>query len=243
MIDLTSRQIQILRAVIEEYLDSASPVGSDTLDKKYNLGVSPATIRAEMSFLSEQGYLRQPHTSAGRVPTAVALKLYVRELMNKKDLTVADEVSLKEQVWDSRNDFEELLNRSAHVLASRLQSLGIAVTDERRAYHSGYAHLLNQPDLEGQDVVRTILTLIEESQQLERIFMRNWDNNVVHMLFGDDLGNRYLEPVSIVYTDFEVEGHQCSLGVIGSSRMNYSYAIPMLEYMHKLVLEFMNKKK
>ena len=61
---LTSRQTQILKTIIDEYIETAEPVGSDALDKKYNLGVSPATIRNEMVALTKSGYLRQPHTSA-----------------------------------------------------------------------------------------------------------------------------------------------------------------------------------
>jgi transcriptional regulator of heat shock response len=241
MVDLTSRQIHILRAVIEEYLQTAVPVGSDTLDKKYNLGVSPATIRAEMSYLSDQGYLKQPHTSAGRIPTPIALKLYVRELMNKQDLSVADEVSLKEQVWDSKNNMEALLQESTKIVANRLQSIGIAFSDEHKAYHAGYAYLLNTPEFYDVDVARTVLTLIEEVAQLERIFSRSWGEGVVHMLFGDDLGNRNLEPVSIIFTDFSCNNHQYSLGVIGSSRMNYAYAVPVLEYMHDLILDLVEE--
>jgi len=238
MIDLTSRQIQILKAVIEEYLSTAEPVGSDTLDRKYGLGVSPATIRSEMSYLGEQGYLRQPHTSAGRVPTPTALRLYVNELMTKKDLSVADEVSVKERIWERKNDFHELLHESARVLADRTQAIGIAVTSDHEAYHSGYAYLLNMPEFYDINVTRTVLRLIEETHQLESIFQRKWEDDTIHMIFGDDLGNEYLAPVSIVFTDFRCANMQCSLGVIGSSRIDYSYTIPMLEYMQGLISEF-----
>ena len=98
MIDLTARQIQILRAIIEEFINTAEPVGSDTIDKKFSIGVSPATIRNEMVYLTRQGYLSKTHSSAGRIPTPVALKLYVNELMKEKELSVADEVSAKEKI-------------------------------------------------------------------------------------------------------------------------------------------------
>jgi heat-inducible transcriptional repressor len=74
--DLTERQTQVLKAVVEEYINTARPVGSEILEKKYSLGVSPATIRNEMVILAKKKYLRQPFTSAGRVPTAVALSSY-----------------------------------------------------------------------------------------------------------------------------------------------------------------------
>ena len=83
---LTSRQTQILKALIDEYIETAEPVGSDALDKKYNLGVSPATIRNEMVNLTKLGFLKQPHTSAGRVPTSGAMKFYIDQLMEEKQI-------------------------------------------------------------------------------------------------------------------------------------------------------------
>src|SRR6266576_5106046 len=102
MHNLTQRQIEILRSVIEEYIESAEAVGSETIEKKHNLSASPSTIRNEMVRLSEYGNLKKTHSSAGRVPTAMGLKFYVRELMKEKDLSTVAEVKLKEQVWDDR---------------------------------------------------------------------------------------------------------------------------------------------
>src|SRR5690606_13680532 len=99
---LSPRQIQILKIVVEEYIHTAQPVGSEMLDRKYNLGVSPATIRNEMVQLVAMGYLKQPHISAGRVPTPQGLKYYVTQLMKEEDLSVAEEVSVKERMWDAR---------------------------------------------------------------------------------------------------------------------------------------------
>ena len=96
MNDLNDRQIQILKAIIEEYIETAEPVGSEKMDKKYNLGVSPATIRNEMVKLTKMGYLKQPHTSAGRTPSPLALKYYVSSLMKPEDLSVAEEVRVKQ---------------------------------------------------------------------------------------------------------------------------------------------------
>ena len=101
---LTSRQTQILKALIDEYIETAEPVGSDALEKKYNLGVSPATIRNEMANLTKSGFLKQPHTSAGRIPTSGAMKFYVDQLMEEKQMSLADEVKAKEEVWDDRGN-------------------------------------------------------------------------------------------------------------------------------------------
>ena len=85
--DLTERKLKILQAIISDYVKTAEPVGSRTLSRKYDLGISPATIRNEMADLEEMGYLTHPHTSAGRVPSDAAYRLYVNALMEKKELS------------------------------------------------------------------------------------------------------------------------------------------------------------
>src|SRR4030067_3477174 len=119
MTDLTDRQVQILRAVGEEYMQTAEPVGSETLDRKYNLGVSPATIRNEMAYLVDLGYLKQPHTSAGRIPSATAIRLYIDEMMKERSLTVAEEVCAKEKVWEKREVLGDVLRAVTYELARR----------------------------------------------------------------------------------------------------------------------------
>ena len=85
--ELTERKLRILQAIISDYVKTAEPVGSRTISKKYDLGISPATIRNEMADLEEMGYLTHPHTSAGRVPSDMAYRLYVNALMEKKELS------------------------------------------------------------------------------------------------------------------------------------------------------------
>src|SRR5579859_5466263 len=102
MNDLTQRQVQILKSLVEEYIETAEAVGSETLEKKHNLSASPATIRNEMVRLTEMGYLRKTHSSAGRIPTAEGMKFYVNQLMKEKEVSVAEEVAVKEKLWDYR---------------------------------------------------------------------------------------------------------------------------------------------
>src|SRR4030065_2201728 len=127
---LTSRQTQILKTIINEYITTAEPVGSETLDKKYNLGISPATIRNEMVKLTTAGYLKQPHTSAGRAPTPIALKFYVEKLMKPKELSVSDEVSVKQKIWDHRKKMDELLREATRTLAKQTKTMSLAATAE-----------------------------------------------------------------------------------------------------------------
>jgi len=238
MIDLTPRQIQILRSIIEEYIETAEPVGSETLDRKFNLGVSPATIRNEMVYLTKQGYLAKSHSSAGRAPTSLAMKLYVNELMKEKELSVADEVSAKEKIWDSRKQLDALLQHATRALAEKSHALGIALTADKRLYHAGYSNLLQMPEFYDIEVMRHVLSLIEEINLLEEIFDYGATENPIRVVYGSELGNRFLEPIGVIFMSFTVNDINCRLGVLGSCRFDYPYMIPIMKYFRSLLTEF-----
>lgn len=240
MIDLTSRQVQILRAVVEDFINSAEPVGSDTIDRKYNLGVSPATIRNEMVYLTKHGYLKQPHTSAGRVPTSLALKIYVRDLMREKDLSVAEEVTLKERMWQKRQQLGTMLQEATRLLAQRAHAVGVAMTDDKQLFVAGSAQLLSMPEFFDIDAMRAVLNLIDETNLLEEIFRRsNSGEQSIRIVYGDELGNVQLLPVCMIFTEFEAGDRHCYLGVIGSSRFDYPYVIPMMRYFRSCAMDVM----
>jgi len=238
MIDLTPRQIQILRSIIEEYIETAEPVGSETLDRKYSLGVSPATIRNEMVYLTKQGYLGKEHSSAGRSPTPLAMKLYVNELMKERELSVADEVSAKEQIWEHRQRLDALLRDATHTLADKTHSLGIALMSDKRLYLAGYANLLQMPEFYDIEVMRHVLSLIEEIHLLEEIFDFGVSENPIRIVYGTELGNRFLDPIGVLFMTFPVNDMTCRLGVIGSHRFDYPFVIPMMKYVRSLMQEF-----
>jgi len=234
---LSQRQITIIKAIVEEYTSTGEAVGSDTLDKKFNLGVSPATIRNEMVRLEDLGYLKQPHTSAGRIPTPLALKLYVTELMQKQDLPVTEEVSVKERIWDYRQKLDRLLQESARVLSEKTGTIGIACTDTGEVYSSGYANVLTLPEFYDIDVTRTVLSMIESHLLMSKIFERITDLEPVHIVIGDDFGSENLYPCGMAYIDFKAGPTTGQLGVIGPARLNYPYIMPMLTHLGSLITE------
>jgi len=233
MIDLVARQIQILRAIIEEFIETGMPVGSEKIDKKFNIGVSPATIRNEMVYLTKQGYLIKSHISAGRVPTALAMRLYINELVKEKELSVADEVGVKEKIWRYRNKMEDLLYETSRVLAEKSHALGIAMNAEGKMFHAGYSNLLQMPEFYDINLTRQVLHMIEEDQLMDQIFESNHSENAVKVIFGQDLGNRDLDQISIMFV--EMPGNNCRFGVLGSTRFDYSYVLPIMKYFKGLI--------
>ncbi|HOR19749.1 MAG TPA: heat-inducible transcriptional repressor HrcA [Brevefilum sp.] len=122
---LTDRQKLILTLVIHEHIQTAQPVGSKTLVLKYNLAMSSATIRNEMSVLTEYNLLRQPHTSAGRVPTEEGYRFFVGNLTQKSTLPTATRRTISHQFYQSRQDVEQWLKLAASVLANQSQAASL----------------------------------------------------------------------------------------------------------------------
>jgi heat-inducible transcriptional repressor len=126
---LSEREHLILEAVIRSYVETAEPAGSRSVVRRYNLGLSPATVRNTMSDLEEKGYLSHPHTSAGRVPTDRAYRFFVDLLLNQPRLAPEEARSLRQELEAAgeRSAVEQLLRHAAQVLGLLTQELGIAV--------------------------------------------------------------------------------------------------------------------
>ena len=124
---LSSRQLHVLEAVIQTYIETAEPAGSRTIAQRFGLGVSPATVRNIMSELEDKGLLYHPHTSAGRIPTDLAYRVYVDSLMHLAPPSDEARQTLQDELPGSRNAMDQLLRRTAQVLGVLTQELGVAV--------------------------------------------------------------------------------------------------------------------
>lgn len=117
MADIDERKRRILQAIIDDYIDTAEPVGSRTIVKKCDLGLSPATIRNEMADLEDMGYLKQPHTSAGRVPSLSGYRFYVDELMTQYSLTMEEVNALRNTMAVKIDYLEKIIAKTTEVLS------------------------------------------------------------------------------------------------------------------------------
>ena len=125
--ELSDRERQVLEAVIHSYVATAEPAGSRTLSRRFELGISPATIRNTMSDLEEKGYLFHPHTSSGRVPTDKAYRTYVDSLMRVDSVTREQRKTLAEEIRGDSSAIETILRRAAQSLGVLTQELGVAL--------------------------------------------------------------------------------------------------------------------
>jgi len=241
---LTSRQTQILKTIIDEYITTAEPVGSEAMDKKYNLGVSPATIRNEMVTLTKVGYLKQPHASAGRIPTPVAMKFYINQLMEEKQMSLVDEVKAKEEVWDSRDNIDELMDEATHALANRTKSLAVAALKDKknRFWQAGQSYIFNNPEFAEMSACQSLFSIFDEFDKMDTLFFGMAEStSPLEVLFGEEIGWPELAPAGIVATHFNIKGKPGALGVIGPARSNYGTVIPILRYFGNLIEEVANQ--
>lgn len=131
--ELTDRERQVLEAVIQSYVETAEPAASRMLARRFGLGVSPATIRNTMSDLEEKGFLFHPHTSAGRVPTDLAYRVYVDSLLGVPVIDTAEQRVLGDEISGASTAIESILRRAALSLGVLTQELGVALGPQLEA--------------------------------------------------------------------------------------------------------------
>lgn len=140
--ELDARKMRILQAIIDDYIMTATPVGSRTIAKRADIGFSPATIRNEMADLEEMGYLDQPHTSAGRVPSDKAYRLYVNSIMQRVKLSEAEVRYIRDHYSRRLDEVDEVVKQTAWVLSSMTKYTSMVLAPQLHAIKLKYIHLV-----------------------------------------------------------------------------------------------------
>jgi heat-inducible transcriptional repressor len=158
---LDRRRLEVLRAIVEDYVATQEPVGSKALVERHNLGVSPATIRNDMALLEEEGYIHQPHTSAGRVPTDKGYRLFVDRLTNVKPLAQAERRAIH-TFLEEAVDLDDVVSRTVRLLAQLTRQ--VAVVQYPSLSRSAVRHL----ELVSLSASRLMLVLITDTGRVEQ---------------------------------------------------------------------------
>jgi heat-inducible transcriptional repressor len=158
---LDDRKLEVLRAIVEDYVETQEPVGSKALVERHNLRVSPATIRNDMAVLEEEGYLRQPHTSAGRVPTDKGYRLFVDRLSRMKPLSPAERRAI-ERFLVGAVDLDDVVHRTVRLLAQLTRQ--VAVVQYPSLARSRVRHL----ELVPVSTTRLMLVMITDTGRVEQ---------------------------------------------------------------------------
>lgn len=156
---LSERRARILSIIIAEYMETVAPVGSETIQRKYTLGVSPATIRNDMAWLEEEGYITHPHTSAGRVPSDKGYRYYIDQLMPRATLPPDEQVTIRHQFLQASQDLEQWVRLAAAVLARSARNVALVTPPKvslPRVKHVELAPL--------RDLMLLVLLVLQESR-------------------------------------------------------------------------------
>lgn len=189
--ELNERKKNILKIIVEDYISTAEPIGSRTIARKYEIGLSPATIRNEMSDLEMMGYLEQPHTSAGRIPSAKGYRLYVDSLGEPIGITAQEIIAIEEWYENRTRKLEEVFKITASVLSSMTNNLSLVSTRERSNCQFKYVRFL---PLDGH---RSIIILVTDDGIME--------NNV------------FVMPEGVTFDDLEIIGERINNRLSGLS--------------------------
>jgi heat-inducible transcriptional repressor len=158
---MDDRKLQVLRAIVSDYVHSQEPVGSKALVERHDLGVSPATVRNDMAFLEEEGYITQPHTSAGRIPTDKGYRLFVDRLGSIKPLSPAEQRAIQ-TFLSGALDLDDVLLRTVRLLAQVTQQ--VAIVQYPTISHSTVRHV----EMVALSSTRVLLILITSTGRIEQ---------------------------------------------------------------------------
>ncbi len=234
---LTDRQIQLLQAIIGDYIESAEPVGSIEVVKKHNLHCSAATIRNEMAKLIDLGFLEMLHTSSGRVPTKMAYRLFLEELMTEDQLPVLQEVAMKQRLWGNRFEFEKLLREAVLALAENTKLLSIATTNDGYITYAGAVNVLDNKEFWNIEVAKSALLLLDNYELLEKLFQASPFGGDIRCVIEDEMGYENLNKCALVFSPYSIGKTSGYVAVLGPSRINYPKVIPVIRYTKKLLEE------
>ena len=237
----TDRRLEILRAIVDEYVETQEPVGSKAIADKRALGISPATIRNEMAVLEEEGFITQPHTSAGRIPTDRGYRLFVDKLSTVKPLSTAERRAI-ETFLEGAHDLDEVVKRSAKLLADitkqvavvKYPKIGDSSGREMMAI-SGTANLARS----GEDLgpaLSPILEALEEQVVLLRLLSDA--HPTVHVTIGSEQQDMNLQTTSLVTVGY---GSDASLGILGPTRMDYAGSMAAVSAVARYVGRFITE--
>jgi heat-inducible transcriptional repressor len=214
---MTERQKQILRAIVEQYAEVASPVGSNLLAKAFH--VSSATIRAEMAELERLGFIAQPHTSAGRTPTDKGYRFYVNSLSEEKELGIEQrgERALTSRVQDGGVP-ERAIRNAVDTLVELTHNLGLA-TIGNQLYMSGLSNLFGQPEFVQAAQVQQVARLLDN---LEPWLREAAPNQPLSVYIGQENPIGRAAGCSLIISRFQSPYSDRSyIGVLGPTRQSY----------------------
>ena len=237
---LSDRRQRVLAALIEEYVARALPVGSRTLTERYRFGVSPATIRNELSALEDEGYISQPHTSAGRVPTDFGYRTFVDDLIESGAVQEGEEADEAiGRLRETAAELDELIDRTSKALSQFTDCLSV-VTPPGYAHPSrqGIMSLMRQPEFAYTETLLPVMQVLEDDTVLLHVLDATVESDEgPQVRIGSENVSEQLAGVSVVACRYGIGSDGGIVAVIGPTRMDYTKALAAVRIASKTLGE------
>lgn len=233
---MNNRQKQLLSAIVELYTKTAVPVGSQVLLENYDFGVSSATLRNDMATLEEEGYLYQPHVSAGRIPTDAGYRMYVEEMMGDEDLSREDQRRLQKELLMMKAKNTRLSRSTAKLLSALSGNLAVSgMVGRDELYDFGMREMIEKPEFQEIDeLCRLVETLDTLDEKLDGIMLELKDGET-HIFIGNENPITGIDNCSMIVAPYETNEGRGMLAIIGPKRMDYAKNKSLIEYMRKFL--------
>jgi transcriptional regulator of heat shock response len=234
---ITEREKEILSTVISEYVNSARPVSSQSLEKKYDFGICPASIRIEMQKLTDAGFLFQPHTSAGRVPTDKGYRFFVNSLLEEEGFGRDDDSAVEDWVGAEVRDTIRFIQSVTKNLAAFSSSLALGYSyDEEILWKDGWEDLLRAPEFREEKTVFNFTNLLKSFEEDIKEFKA--DSGVKIFIGRENPFPKSGDFSTIVSRCHFPSRKEGILAILGPKRMTYEKNINSLNSLARLLEKF-----
>jgi len=237
--DYQERKDRILSIVVDEYVQSISPVSSQFITEEYFPDLSSATIRNILSELEEEGYLTHPHTSAGRIPTQNGYRYYVDHLMDELKLLEAEKNRIQSEYTKKMRELEAILTKTSEVISNMTHYTSIISVDGRtdKIFCRGTSFVAEFPEFHDFVRIRYILSMLEEKDRLLEVINRNLERKI-GIFIGQEIACADIDNCSLVVSCYSKKGGPSGrLAVLGPTRMDYERVVSTLDYFSDLISE------
>lgn len=233
------RKNEVLKAIVQHFIHTGEPVGSQTIIVSYKFNVSPATIRNDMAHLEKEGFIYQPHTSAGRIPTDLGYRTYVNEMADLEQARgEAQRMLLQLQQDFELEKVKEKIYEAVSLLARATGNVSFAtLPDNDRTFYIGLANVLKQPEFLSNTIQASqVIEVLEKHDRFVNILKQlNISEQDTHIFIGKENLLEQIHSCSLIVVRYNLNSYSGFVGLLGATRMNYPFNQAMLEEVKKLL--------
>jgi len=231
---ITPRQAKILAAIVKENCETCLPVASGDLVEKYNFNISSPTIRNEMQALEKMGYIQQPHTSAGRIPTDKGFRYFVNQLMDRVKLTMKEQDHLRLELAKLQMMQAEMGRRLAKLLSEHSQQASFTLFPDQIST-MGLSNILNNPALPNEDA-KEIAQFFDHLDEHAEQMISDYTGKGPEAKIGKEILLSKNSDYSMIVSGLQLpDGKKGVIGLVGPKSMKYEKNLSLMEYISKLL--------